>query len=409
MIYSEDEAHSILACATEAIIIDLPSVIKALQTLRQHADGCRSQGGDAQLEKAMGMYNTIDGVLRKKELYMFCAQDWHRQETYHCKFGIGRVFAALKSYGSAEKHMLQAIVLLTQSSVQGNPEHQQDQDGSQLLSMVCCLISDIYLSAFTSSSVDSLGWANKAWHVLSWCITAVFTRSDGSWFTTYGLLHDLDKPPVEDVAVHTLYDLLSSRVFLHCYTQWTELMQNNVQEVLDLMSQVLWRLDKHGLAGKTDRQLVESIDYEYVFSDSNKLVVFSSVRLGCIRRVLSYCELASNGGNDTGTSVPNQTVIELLDFAFSRLDLLGEGGGNRVVYELWGDVYRLRGDWNNLALALCLYAACFHTYGRGVSREMRRLADKIQRLLDNQDVSGLLCIILYFVLQLILVFSFNFI
>ncbi|RYY71617.1 hypothetical protein EON63_21550 [archaeon] len=83
------------------------------------------------------------------------------------------------------------------------------------------------------------------------------------------------------------------------------------------------------------------------------------------------------------SSAADPQVVALLDFAFSHLTSLGDECNNGTGCELWGDLYRMRGY---CAVALCLYAACFHSHGGSRNRHKKRLSNKINHLLDNREV-----------------------
>lgn len=98
---AEDECRCILAKPMEEIVVDLPLTIKAIQILRQHADGHRFYHSTERLEKALDIYRFIDGVLRDQiRLGRHQTEEWHRIETYHCKLGIAAIYLDLKQYRS---------------------------------------------------------------------------------------------------------------------------------------------------------------------------------------------------------------------------------------------------------------------------------------------------------------------
>ncbi|RYG58882.1 hypothetical protein EON64_20835, partial [archaeon] len=332
--------------------LDAPRLITALQELRQHADGCRLQGGEDQLEKAMGL------------------------------------FAGLQSYEKAEECILQAML----NAGSGHGDY-----GMELLHMANSLVKRVYFAAADQSLLSAPavsaadwgegGWLHKAWHVLRWSLSrvagpppAALTESSPA-LLPFSLL-DLDSSPLNDQAVHSLYALLWSSDFLQRYAgdSMCEGWRHEVVKGLKLLSHTLQKLCRHALAVEMSLLVLSNVDRV-----DRELAVFLPVRWVCIRSVLSYCEALCNNSTNTSSRLSSSTGVKisaagpsaLLDSACTHLPLLGN---NRMVFEMWGDVCRMRGGNSHKALALCLYAACFDSTGMSMNRDTKRLADKIQAM-----------------------------
>ncbi|RYH13050.1 hypothetical protein EON65_36600 [archaeon] len=392
----EEDAVHILSDLNTAVS-DLSGLIIAIQGLREHADGCRLQGGDDQLGKAMQLYHTGGAILRKDELGLYRSECWHRQETYKFTLGIGLVYAGLKIYGEAEDHVLHAILMFNQLS--SSFMQQQECDISEALDMVSSLVTNVYFAALdtisdaTTRAADGNNWSYKAWHVLRWCISTTAAPDMGQYLATNELSLSLDNMPVSDQAVRDLYSVVCSNDFLRRYVHYSVSMWQGVPDILDLLSQVLVRLDKRALAVQMYQQVLDAVDEEFLYTEPEQLALFAPIRLGGIRRVLQYCE-DQYRETKGATLLPSRAlgvgmssvVTVLLDYSLSHLQLLEEQSSDRRVAALWGDVFRLQGEQASMSLALCVYAACFSSHGMGINSEMHRLAEKILEIVSIEEV-----------------------
>lgn len=383
-IIPEDKAIGLLLQPVDASFPVSPDTGDAIYSLRIHADGYRLQGGNDQLDRALSMYTRVaDALIARLHL---ATESWHRRETSLCKFGMGMVYAGIKLYKSAEQYALQAMLLLHATGPL------DDADKCQLLDMATSLAKDVYLNPpeYPYQSSSSIRQAEKAWHVLAWCLAYIV--QDVQHPALYDTMmtptaasdgHGNRSNSVDNDLIVSIYAMLSSGPALSMFTQLAEAVRNRYRKAVDSLYKVVVQLGQHELAVQMYKTIIDKVDVAYAFApvDVSALDMFYPLRLTCVRRVLGLCDvLASTAASDAATS---QQLSAWFDFAFSQVRVQG-GRVHATECELWGDLLRLCGD---PASALCLYAACSHSQRGSVTRHMKRLSGKMNRLMENQEVS----------------------
>ncbi|RYG96345.1 hypothetical protein EON65_54550 [archaeon] len=402
----EEEALRILKKPIDTLIADVTGSHIAIGSLRRYADGYCLQGGNDQLDKAMVMYNTIEDILR--QLHSICsAEHWHSQETYMCKFGIGMVYAGVKLFKSAEEYVLHAMRMLIHTHTPIS-EPDKEKGKRQLLDMATCLIEKVYFAIPEFREYPGFlvtEQCTKAWHV---CLTFILDDYvDMPAGHLDSCLQGLDMSSVTREAVLTIYGKkLSSRAGLASYCQLPadSVRAEKYRKGLDFLYKALVRLGQHELAVQMYQKVINEVDNVYAcIPIDTALALFHPIRLVCVRRVLCYCDeliTKTTTSELASSSAVNPQVVALLDFAFRSLTSLGDECDNGTGCELWGDLYRMRGY---CCVALCLYAACFHSHGGSRNRHMKRLSNKINHLLDNREVREINFCPKLFVIFLILI------
>eukprot|EP01031_Cornospumella_fuschlensis_P026466 gene26466-31986_t len=339
---------------------DEASLFRAVQNLRLEADGCRLQGGDDQVDKAMHMYCAVDTILLREELSLFRSEDWYKRERRQ----RGLALADMQSYEEAEDNLLEVIL----TTDHGGMEH-----AAELLGAATSLVRHVYFEAADQLPQDTRAlaegsWLHRAWHVLRWSLSIVFSAEAAPQGDNLLDLHS----SLSDQAVQSLYNTLCSPVFLQSFAiadgKAAEDWCKQVQEALGLLHQVLKRLSRHALAAQMCSTLLDSLS-------GREQPVFQVIRLGCVQCMVSYCESLC-ATRSRGLKVPSAVLSDWLHRVEQQLAKLD--GSSRSAAELWGDWFRMRGDSDSLCVALCLYAACFAVVGAsGLNEDGRRVAQKV--------------------------------
>eukprot|EP01031_Cornospumella_fuschlensis_P025995 gene25995-31390_t len=346
---------------------DEASLFRAVQALRLEADGCRLQGGEDQVDKAMRMYCAVDTILLREELSMYRSEDWYKRERRQCQLGRGLALADVQNYEEAEDILLEVIL----TTDHGGMEH-----AAELLGAAASLVGHVYFEAADQLPQDTRAlaegsWLHRAWHVLRWSLSSVCSAEAAP---QGGNLLDLHSS-LSDQAVQSLYSTLCSPAFLQSFAtadgEAAEEWCKQVQEALGLLHQVLKRLGRHALAAQMCSTLLDSFS-------GREQPVFQVIRLGCVQCMVSYCESLC-ATRSRGLKVPSAVLSDWLHRVEQQLAKVDSRG--RSAAELWGDWFRMRGDLGSLCAALCLYAACFAVAGAcGLNEDGRRVAQKVQVL-----------------------------
>lgn len=362
-------------------IEDLPKSITTIQQLIRDACALRLHGRIDLLEEALVLYRTAETELLRCDVDYYATETFHPwQELAKCKLGKGLVNASLMEFDKAEESLLQALSLL--SSLEGQGKGHDSLNSCQMTQKVVDhLVSKVYIPA-SEASETSRGWLWKAWHMLSWGVTLLTAGVEP--LSTFESSTDPARDPVGDEEVSALCNLFVRGDFFRRYPAYPECVQVDLERLFDLLAQVLIRLDMHNLSIQLYQRLVEEIDRIEI--DAVRLPHFYRIRVACIRRVLEYGEkcLADNATDDTPGYYHAFLIEHWLDFAMEQLRKLDEC---RVVIEFWGDLFRLRGDTDSQSIALCLYAACFYSYGVDMSLVTKQVVDKIQAIVRHDEVS----------------------
>lgn len=385
------------------------TIISAIQTLRQYADGCSSQGTAHQLNKAVNMYEVVDASLMKilsllpalPGLEASDFEQWHRQETYKSKFGVAVTLARRGHYTEAEERALQALALVGRPRYPNPDLHAkyEEEDQNQFLLMTASLVRQVYLAAYEIEAQKA--WLQKAWLVLTHAVSAL---TDSATRPLNLNLNVMGVATLTDDVITTYFtNHIHTRTFLQYYLAYKQSSRKKTQDMLDLLSQVLLLLDKHAVAVKMSCDMVDLIDNMYIGSNQDTLMVFSDIRLGCIRLLIAYCGVVDSQKANADYGKAGEVVDKrpFLSYALTQLKSLGSKGMDRCVYEMWADVFRLQGGVGNMSLALSLYAACFLSHGGGSNCDMKRLADKLGGFCQNGQVYmcvpfvQIICVIYY--------------
>eukprot|EP01031_Cornospumella_fuschlensis_P040011 gene40011-48748_t len=352
--FTEDQAQTFLNQPFEVLTKELPRTTVSIETLRQYADGCRLQGGSDQLDRALLIYSKVLELLTDQQFCAFNGEAWYRAELSSSRFGMGMVFASNEYFKSAEKYMLQGMRSLS---------HKDENDACQLLDMAISLAKEVYVALARKSKTAAP--LNQAWHVLIKCACTVTVGGPTN-------LQDINSADVTDDDVRSSYAELMSSSFLLDFGRLAEARLVQLRRLLDTLHEVLVALNKHELAVQMYQDVVTTVVDKA--SSGVEQAVLTPLLLACARHSLRLCDEAAAS-----------SAAGWLDAAENQLSALGAASDGRAACELWGDLRRLRGD---VVLALCLYAACFQAHGRGVNRDMQRLARKIGLLLDNRELAA---------------------
>ncbi|RYG65270.1 hypothetical protein EON64_12285, partial [archaeon] len=150
-----------------------------VKCLLEAAEGCRLQGGDEQLDRALRHYESGLAYLRD-----FPCRDlwWHAMFT----LGVGRVRAGQQHFVSASSHMkdaIGAVAISIRSSSTSDQHEYQIACYELLLEAVASLVLETCLPAASldapldcstqvteaSEGTNAQVWRREAFHALWWC------------------------------------------------------------------------------------------------------------------------------------------------------------------------------------------------------------------------------------------------
>eukprot|EP01031_Cornospumella_fuschlensis_P029265 gene29265-35330_t len=404
-----------------SIEISTPTFSTELDTLLQlhillsDADGCRRQGGVDQLDNALNLFNAAESILTQDLEHLWGCY-LHNLFGSMCKAGIGNVFASQKRFVMAEKMLLEAAQGLVATPPPSPGEIEQVLDKAVLpyglkatedvlLDILDSLVNEVYLVAAADSSdavlsatamatstseISSISrvsgitglsgvsgnisvnkasmWRNKAWEAVSWLVcSSVATDSDTSATGDKGLR--MRGSVVADHHVHEVCGLIRSPTYLEPFLHETKRLEY-LQRLLSLIAKVLVHLDRRSVAFELYNWIFSYFDTKIILLLPEQKELFSGLRQDFVRCMLAYCQADSDANTNLRGLVAQHLCI-----------LTGIQASRRSVAEMWGDWYRLRASHGgDLAIALCVYAACFRNHSNGYNSDMKRLADKIREI-----------------------------
>ncbi|RYH15686.1 hypothetical protein EON65_31345 [archaeon] len=352
-------------------ILDL---LDEVNVVRYEAEGCRLQGGPDQLSKALLKFNDALSILNEIRGNLEVSSKW--TVTYsRCLMGLAIAYADQGHIDEAESSVHGSLQLL--ATLVSDTEIATGQSNSdciwlheQLLDMICSAIKDVYFKASGDSAQSDNPYLHKAGVLLHWYAGLLVGAVSPQTLS----IADACSQPVDIGRIAGVNNLLMSlmskklpflsakRAVLHKLLSLGSSLNMRYQE-----HEAAFRIYQHGLAQAEPDALVGQ-----QLSDT-EIHALGDMRRECIRCAIQCC--------DSSPSVlDSEAKMRLLDNIEIMLNTLVDYFEGRSDAELWGDLFRLKGEVENETLSFCLYGACYNTHGRGDNSEMKRLADKMNSL-----------------------------